>query len=68
MNPGGLLDMTENMLGGILGAPNKTQKAPVLQPQPQPQPQAQPPKRDAASEYQVIGISCSGLGRRLLSL
>lgn len=69
MNPGGLLDMTENMLGGLLGSSKPTQKpVPCQQAQAQarptsPAPLPPPPplltspplvKRDAASEYQVI--------------
>ena len=46
MNPGGLLDKTETMLGGILGSSKQGQK--TAQPPP-----ALPAKLDAASEYQV---------------
>lgn len=54
MNPGGLLDKTEDMLGSFLGAGKPTQKATApLAPPPPPL----PAKRDAATDYQVLELS-----------
>ncbi len=47
MNPGGLLDKTEDMLGSFLGSGKPTQKATA------PPPPPLPIKRDAATDYQV---------------
>ena len=55
INPGGLLDKTEDMLGSILGSGKPGQKA--IAPLPPPPPPL-PLDRDAATDYQVSIQNC----------